>query len=142
MHGEQSSGTRGPNFRMSIYLRPEFMRMLGDDVDVHVRFSLSIRVKSGKFGRSTKFGQRPCFFHILIIGIIKINSAKKVKILMRRLIILDFHCLQMYVQMYLMSEVTWLLLIPNSYELAYIANMTIYFQKCLETTHIRFTCGV
>ena len=30
------------------------------------------RVKSGKFGRSAKFGQRPCLFHILIIGI-KIN---------------------------------------------------------------------
>ena len=26
------------------------------------------RVKSGKFGRSAKFGQRPCLFHILIIG--------------------------------------------------------------------------
>ena len=24
-------------------------------------------VKSGKFGRSVKFGQRPCLFHILII---------------------------------------------------------------------------
>ena len=30
------------------------------------------RVKSGKFGRSAKFRQRPCLFHILIIGI-KIN---------------------------------------------------------------------
>ena len=30
------------------------------------------RVKSGKFGRSAKFGQRPCSFHILII-VIKIN---------------------------------------------------------------------
>ena len=28
-----------------------------------------IRVKSGKFGRSAKFGQRPCLFHISIIGI-------------------------------------------------------------------------
>ena len=27
------------------------------------------RVKSGKFGRSAKFGQRPCLFHILIIVI-------------------------------------------------------------------------
>ena len=26
-------------------------------------------VKSGKFGQSSKFGQRPCLFHILIIGI-------------------------------------------------------------------------
>ena len=31
-----------------------------------------LRVKSGKFGRSAKFGQRSCLFHILIIGI-KIN---------------------------------------------------------------------
>ena len=44
------------------------------------------RVKSGKFGRSAKFGQRPCLFHILIIGI-KIKLTKQtVKILMRRLI--------------------------------------------------------
>ena len=27
------------------------------------------RVKSGKLGRSAKFGQRPCLFHILIIVI-------------------------------------------------------------------------
>ena len=30
------------------------------------------RVKSDKFGRSAKFGQRPCLFHILII-VIKVN---------------------------------------------------------------------
>ena len=29
----------------------------------------TLRVKSGKFGQSAKFGQRPCLFHILIIGI-------------------------------------------------------------------------
>ena len=27
------------------------------------------RIKLGKFGRSAKFGQRPCLFHILIIEI-------------------------------------------------------------------------
>ena len=59
------------------------------------------RVKSGEFGRSAKFGQRPCLFHILIIGISKqytlfciffrvgINNKltkQTVQILMRRLI--------------------------------------------------------
>ena len=34
------------------------------------------RVKSGKFGRSAKFGQRPCLFHILIIGK-KVNYLSK-----------------------------------------------------------------
>ena len=27
------------------------------------------RIKSGNFGQSDKFGQRPCLFRILIIGI-------------------------------------------------------------------------
>ena len=35
-----------------------------------------IMVKSGKFGRPAKFGQRTCLFHIIIIGI-KINSQSK-----------------------------------------------------------------
>ena len=44
------------------------------------------RVKSGKFGQSSNFGQRTCFFHFLIIGI-KIKLTKQtVKIVMRRLI--------------------------------------------------------
>ena len=34
------------------------------------------RVKSGKFGQPAKFGQRPCLFHILIIGI-KIDKLSK-----------------------------------------------------------------
>ena len=44
------------------------------------------RVKSGKFGRSAKFVQRPCLFHILIIGIKNKLTKQTVKILMRRLI--------------------------------------------------------
>ena len=44
------------------------------------------RVKSGKFRRSAKFGQRSCLFHILIIGIKNKLTKQKVKILMRRLI--------------------------------------------------------
>ena len=93
MHVQQSSGARGPNFpqghlttsRMYVYEQIPFWR---DNVDVHVRFNLSFRVQSGKFGRSTKFGQRPCLFHtcILIIGIKNKLTKQKVKILMRRLI--------------------------------------------------------
>ena len=39
------------------------------NITLQVEYS---RVKSGKFGQSAKFGERPCLFHILIIGI-KIN---------------------------------------------------------------------
>ena len=38
-----------------------------------------------KFGQSAKFGQRPCLFHILIIGIKNKLTKQTVKILMRRL---------------------------------------------------------
>ena len=48
--------------------------------------SQNIRVKSGEFGRSAKFGQRPCLFHILIIGIKNKITKQTVQILMRRLI--------------------------------------------------------
>ena len=68
------------------------------------------RVQSGKFGRSAKFGQRPCLFHILMIGIKNKLTQQTVKILMRRL---DFHCLQMYVRIYLLSEVTRVTLYHN-----------------------------
>ena len=45
------------------------------------------RVKSGIFGQSSKFGQRPCFFYFWLIGIKKNRQTKQtVKILMRRLI--------------------------------------------------------
>ena len=40
-----------------------------------------IRVKSGKFGWSAKFGQRPCLFHILTIGIKNKLSKQTVKIM-------------------------------------------------------------
>ena len=43
-------------------------------------------VKSGKFGQSAKFGQPPCLFHILIIGIKNKLTEQTVKILMRRLV--------------------------------------------------------
>ena len=68
------------------------------------------RVKSGKFGRSAKFGQRPCLFRILIIGLRKLinlaNSENPEETVHNEPSHLDFHCLQMFVQIYLMSEVT------------------------------------
>ena len=52
-----------------------------------IHFLWHSKVKSGKFGQSSKFGQRPCFFHFWII-VIKIKLTKQtLKILMRRLII-------------------------------------------------------
>ena len=47
---------------------------------------LSTRVKSGIFGQTAKFGQRPCLFHISHIGIKNKLTKQTVKILMRRLI--------------------------------------------------------
>ena len=44
------------------------------------------RVKSGIFGQTAKFGQQPCLFHILNIGIENKLTKQAVKILMRRLI--------------------------------------------------------
>ena len=42
------------------------------------------KVKSGIFGQTAKFGQRPCSFHISIIGIKNKLTNQKVKILVRR----------------------------------------------------------
>ena len=41
-------------------------------------------VKSGIFGQTNKFGQRPCLFHISNIGIKHKLTKQTVKILMRR----------------------------------------------------------
>ena len=38
-----------------------------------IAFIKAYRVKSGKFGQSVKFEQRPCLFHVVITGI-KANS--------------------------------------------------------------------
>ena len=62
---------------------------------------LADRVKLGIFGQTAKFGQRPCLFHISNIGIKYKLTKQTVKIL-----ILDLHCLQMCVRIYLMSEFT------------------------------------
>ena len=48
--------------------------------------SVQYRVKSGIFGQTAKFGQRPCLFHISNIVIENKLPKQTVKILMRRLI--------------------------------------------------------
>ena len=68
-------------------------------------------VKPGNYGQSAKFEQRPCLFHILNIGIkdklTKLaNSEIPNEAAHKEPSHLDFHCLQMYVQICLMSEVT------------------------------------
>ena len=50
------------------------------------RSSLMDRVKSGIFGQTAKFGQRPCLFHISNVGIKNKLTKQTEKILMRRLI--------------------------------------------------------
>ena len=47
---------------------------------------LDTRIKSGIFGQTAKFEQRPCLFHISNIGIKNKLAKQTVKILMRRLI--------------------------------------------------------
>ena len=72
--------------------------------------TLCVRVKSGIFGQTAKFGQRPCLFHISNIGIKNKLTTQTVKILMRRLIrsrlfLINIVC--KYVsEFYLMSEFT------------------------------------
>ena len=50
------------------------------------KYVSNCRVKSGIFGQTAKFGQRPCLFHISKIGIKNKSTKQTVKILMRRLI--------------------------------------------------------
>ena len=44
------------------------------------------RVELGTFGHQVKFGQRPCLFHVLIIGIKNKSTKRTVKIIRSRLI--------------------------------------------------------
>ena len=62
-------------------------------------------VKLGKFGQSAKFGWRPCVLDILIIGI-KDKITKQTVKTSKEPSHLEFHCLQMYVRIHLMSEMT------------------------------------
>ena len=63
--------------------------------------SRDARHKSGKFGQSVNFGQRPCSFHILIIGMKKYinlaNSENPDETAHKEPSHLDFQSLQMYV---------------------------------------------
>ena len=52
----------------------------------HSEDSAEYRVKSGIFGQTAKFGQRPCLFHISNIGLKNKLTKQIVKNLMRRLI--------------------------------------------------------
>ena len=105
--------------------------------------SMNCRLKSGKFGRPAKFGQRPCLFHILIIGIKNKLTKQTVKILMRRQepSRLIFHCLQMYVRVYLMSEVTRLYPIINQYVSPRQGRETYCFSPCVRLTLCPFDCA-
>ena len=49
---------------------------------LNISISFTPRVKSGIFGQTAKFGQRPCLFHILNIGIKNKLTNQTVKILM------------------------------------------------------------
>ena len=45
----------------------------------------NVRVKSGIFGQTAKFGQPPCLFHSLVIGIKNELTKQTVIIQMRRM---------------------------------------------------------
>ena len=63
------------------------------------------RVKSGKFGQSAKFGQRPCLIYISNIGIKNKLTKQTVIILMRRLI--RSRLIWIYTVYICVSEFTW-----------------------------------
>ena len=69
------------------------------------------RVKSGKCGRSAKFGQRLWLFHILITGIKNQLSKQTMKILMRRLIRSRLFWISSVCKC--MSEFTWCPKLPD-----------------------------
>ena len=76
----------------------------------------STRVKSGIFGQTTKFGQRPRLFHISNIGRKNNLNKQTVKILMRRLIrsrLIWIYTVRKCVRIYLKSEFTRLY--PDDY---------------------------
>ena len=66
---------------------------------------MSNRVKSGIFGKTAKFEQRPCLFHISNIGIKNKLTNQTVKILMRRLI--RSRLIWIYTVCKCVSEITW-----------------------------------
>ena len=68
------------------------------------------RVKPGIFGQTAKFGQPPYLFHSSVIGMknkfTKQTGENPDETAHKELSHLDFHCLQMCVRIYLMSEFT------------------------------------
>ena len=71
---------------------------------------VTIRVKSGIFGQTARFGQQPCLCHISNIGIKNKLTKQTVKNLdetaHKEPSHLGLHCLQMCVRIYLMYEFT------------------------------------
>ena len=68
-------------------------------------------VKSGIFGQTAKFGQRPCLFHISNIGIKNKSTKQTVKILMRRLT--RSRLIWIYTVCKCVSEFTWCPNLPD-----------------------------
>ena len=73
--------------------------------------SFPYRVKSGIFGQTAKFGQRPCLFHISKCGINNKSTKQAVKILMRRLI--RSRLIWIYSVCKCVSEFTWCPNLPD-----------------------------
>ena len=71
----------------------------------------NVRVKSGIFGQTAKFGQRPCLFHISNNGIKNKLTKQTVKILMRRLI--RSRLISIYIVCKCVSEFTWCPNLPD-----------------------------
>ena len=73
--------------------------------------STSIRLKPGIFRQTAKFGQRPCLFNILNIGIKNKLTKQTVKILKRRLI--RSRLILIYTVCKCVSEFTWCPNLPD-----------------------------
>ena len=89
----------------------------------------TIRVKSGIFGQTAKFGLRPRLFHISNIGIQNKLTKQTVKILMRRLI--RSRLIWIYTICKCVSEFTWC---PN------LPDFTLIFSSCFCRLNT-FDCG-
>ena len=72
----------------AVVLTEQFAITSQENVDVHQvtpEKGMQIRVKSGIFGQTAKFGKPPCLFHSSVTGIKNKLTKQTVKILMRRL---------------------------------------------------------
>ena len=73
--------------------------------------SEDVRVKSGIFGQTVKFGQQLCLFHSSVIGINNKLTKQTVKILMRRLV--RSRLIWMFTVCKCVSEFTWCPNLPD-----------------------------